>query len=137
MNYWLLKTEPDHYSFADLERDGATVWDGINNAQALINLRAMQPNDLAFIYHTGKERAVVGIVRVTSAAYPDPELDDPKRVVVDVEALQSLDQPVTLARIKAEPSLSDWTLVRQGRLSVVPCSAEQWNTVLRLAQATE
>ncbi len=126
MAYWILKTEPETYSIADLARDGTTVWDGVANAQALINLRRMQPGDAALIYHSGAERALVGTARIVSAAYADPKLDDPTRVVVDVAMGQMLDRPVTLAVIKADPAFADLALVRQGRLSVVPVNDQQW-----------
>jgi predicted RNA-binding protein with PUA-like domain len=131
--YWILKTEPSTYSFADLQREGRTLWDGVANAAALINLRSMQPGDQALIYHSGDERAAIGLARIASGPYPDPSLDDPKRVVVDVEPLRPLAQPVTLAAIKAEPIFAQLGLVRQPRLSVVPVSAEQWQALLRLA----
>jgi len=132
-NYWLLKTEPDHYSYADLARDGATVWDGVSNNAALIHIRNMRPGDLALIYHTGDERQAVGLAEVTSAPYPDPKLDDPKLVVVDVKALRPLAQPITLAAIKADPAFTDFALVRQGRLSVVPVTPEQWRKLMEMA----
>ena len=131
--FWLLKTEPEAYSYADLERDGATVWDGVSNNAALLHMRSMQPGDLALIYHTGDERRAVGLAEVTSAPYPDPRLDDPKLVVVDVRPLRTLRQPVTLAEVKAEPAFADFALVRQGRLSVVPVSPEQWRRLLAMA----
>ncbi len=130
MAYWLLKTEPDVYSWDDLVRDGRTCWDGVANAMALINIRAMQPGDEALIYHTGAVRAALGIARITTAPYADPQAANPKLVVVDLEPLRPLDQPVTLAQVKAEPALADWALVRQARLSVVACSAEQWGWML-------
>lgn len=133
MAYWILKTEPSTYAFADLLREGRTVWDGVANAQALIHLRAMQPGDEALIYHSGDERAAVGLARIASAAYPDPQLDDPKRAVVDVEVARRLRQPVTLAAIKADGRFAQLALVRQGRLSVAPVNAEQWQALLQLA----
>ena len=133
MSYWLLKTEPEHYSYADLERDGATIWDGVSNNAALIHIRAMRPGDLTLIYHTGDERQAVGLAEVTSAPYPDPKESDPKLVVVDVRPLRRLPRPVTLAAVKADPALADFALVRQGRLSVVPVSVAQWEQLLRMA----
>lgn len=133
MNYWLLKTEPDHYSYADLERDGSTVWDGVANNAALLHMRAMQPGDQALIYHTGDERRAVGLAEVTIAPYPDPQADNPKLVVVDVRAARPLAQPVTLVAIKADPAFADWALVRQGRLSVVPVPPELWQRLLGMA----
>ncbi|HET8650751.1 MAG TPA: EVE domain-containing protein [Gemmatimonadales bacterium] len=133
MARWILKSEPSVYSFQDLERDGRTVWDGITNAQALINLRAMQPGDQAMIYHSGDGKELVGLARITSAAYPDPKGDNPKHVVVDIEPVRPLARPVSLAAIKAEPAFADLGLVRQGRLSVVPVNAEQWRRLLKMA----
>lgn len=132
-SYWLLKSEPDSYSYADLERDGATVWDGVNNNAALLHIRAMRPGDLALIYHTGDERQAIGLAELTSAPYADPKLGDPKLVVVDVRPLRRLARPVTLAQIKADPAFDGSALVRQGRLSVVPLPPEQWARLLALA----
>lgn len=131
--YWLLKTEPDAYSFDDLVRDGATVWDGVANNAALLHIRQMAPGDQALIYHTGDERRAVGLAEVTSGPYPDPQLGDPKLVVVDVRAAQPLPAPITLATIKADPYFADFALVRQGRLSVVPITAEQWAKLMAMA----
>ncbi|MBK9711380.1 MAG: EVE domain-containing protein [Kouleothrix sp.] len=133
MNYWLLKTEPEAYAYADLERDQATAWDGVSNNAALIHIRNMRPGDLALIYHTGDERRAVGLAEVTSAPYPDPKLDDPKLVVVDVRPLRPLGRPVSLADVKADPAFADFALVRQGRLSVVPVSPEQWLRLMAMA----
>jgi predicted RNA-binding protein with PUA-like domain len=131
--FWLLKTEPDHYSYADLERDGGTVWDGVANNAALMHIRMMQPGDLALIYHTGDERQAVGLAEITSAPYPDPQAGDPKLVVVDLRPLRRLPRPVTLAAVKADPEFADFALVRQGRLSVVPATDAQWARLLRMA----
>ncbi|MCU0491778.1 MAG: EVE domain-containing protein [Chloroflexaceae bacterium] len=133
-SFWLLKTEPDNYNFADLERDTTTVWDGVANNAALKHMRAMQPGDMALIYHTGDERQAVGLAEVTTAAYPDPKGDNAALVVVDVTSLRRLPQPVTLAAIKADPFFADFALVRQGRLSVVPVTAEQWQRLLAMAE---
>lgn len=130
---WLLKTEPDHYAYADLERDGATVWDGVSNNAALLHIRAMRPGDLALIYHTGDERQAVGLAEITSEPYADPQLGDPKLVVVDVRPLRRLSRPVTLAQVKADPSFANFALVRQGRLSVVPVAPEEWRRLLEMA----
>jgi predicted RNA-binding protein with PUA-like domain len=133
MAFWILKTEPDAYSYDDLARDEVTVWDGVANNTALLHLRAMAPGDEALIYHTGDERRAVGLATVTSGPYPDPKLDDPKLVVVDVRAVRPLPAPVTLAAIKADPAFADFALVRQGRLSVVPVTPAQWARLLALA----
>lgn len=130
---WLLKTEPDVYSYADLERDGATVWDGIANNAALKFMRSMRPGDLALIYHTGDERRAVGLAQITTAAYPDPKQSDPKLIVVDVRPIRPLARPVTLAAVKADPFFTGWALIREPRLSVLPVSAEQWARVLTMA----
>jgi predicted RNA-binding protein with PUA-like domain len=126
---WLLKTEPSTYSFADLERDGRAVWDGVTNPAALRNLRAMQAGDRALVYHTGDEKAAVGIARVTKPAYPDPKSRNPRLVVVDLEPLARLPRPVTLAEMKALPEFAGSPLVKQGRLSVVPLTAAQWRAL--------
>ena len=132
-SFWLLKTEPDHYSYADLERDGTTIWDGVANNTALMHIRSMQPGDLALIYHTGDQRQAVGLAEITSPPYPDPRAGDPKLVVVDLRPLRRLPQPVTLAAVKADPAFADFALVRQGRLSVVPVTPEQWRKLLGMA----
>ena len=125
-NHWLLKTEPSTYSWDDLERERTAVWDGVKNPVALRNLTAMQQGDDALIYHTGDEKAVVGLARVTKAAYPDPKAKDPKLLVVELTAVRRLTGQVTLAEIKADPAFTESPLVRQGRLSVVPLNEEQF-----------
>jgi predicted RNA-binding protein with PUA-like domain len=129
---WLLKTEPGDYSWADLARDGGTVWDGVGNHLALIHMRQVRPGDRALVYHTGKERAVVGVARVTSEPYPDPERDDPKRVVFDIEPERRFERPVALQEIKAEPVFEGWDLVRNPRLSVMPVPRGMWERLLRM-----
>ena len=134
MAYFVLKTEPEDYSLDDLERDGSTVWDGIGNNAALMHMRTAKPGDKAFVYHTGKERAVVGIAEITSKAYPDPKADDEKRVVFDLAFKKRLKKPVTLAQIKDEPELAEWALLKQGRLGVVPTTSQQWKAVNAMAK---
>ena len=124
--HWILKTEPSTYSYSDLERDGKAVWDGVHNPVAIRNLSEMKPGDDVLIYHTGAEKAVVGLARVTKAAYPDPKEKDPKLLVVDLAPVQRLSTAVTLAEIKSDPLFKDSPLVRQGRLSVVPLTEEQF-----------
>lgn len=119
MSTFLIKTEPGDYCFDDLVRDGATTWSGVTNAAALIALRAMRAGDDAFIYHTGSERAIVGLARITTDPYPDPDADDPRRVVVDIKPLRAAQSPVTLTAIRADPRFADFALVRQSRLSVM------------------
>ena len=132
-----VKTEPTVYSYDDLERDGSTMWDGVTQPHALQNLRQIKAGDTALIYHTGDERAVVGIADVTRGYYVNPESDDPKMAVCDVRAKKRLIQPVTLAQIKAHPELKDWDLVRLARLSVVPVSNSQGKILQSLAKATK
>ena len=132
-NYWLVKTEPGTYSFSDLQKAGEAVWDGVSNPVALKHLRAMQTGDCVFIYHTGAEKQIVGIARVTRGAYPDPKAGDPKLVVVNLKALEPVARPVTLAEVKARPEFADFELVRQGRLSVMPVSAASWKLLRALA----
>ncbi len=133
MTYWLLKSEPQDYSYTDLKQAERTVWNGVKNPLALKYLRTMQPTDKALFYHTGKERRVVGIAQILSLPYPDPALDDPKLVVVDIRAVRSLPQPVTLAQIKQSGNFADFDLIRLPRLSVVPVSAQYWQQILQLA----
>jgi predicted RNA-binding protein with PUA-like domain len=127
---WLLKTEPDEYSYDDLEREGRGRWDGVRNPAALANLRAMMQGDRTFVYHTGGERAVVGLAEIVRAAYPDPRAKNAKLVVVDVEPRGRLARPVTLAEIKSLAEFATSPLVRQGRLSVVPLTQAQWKAVV-------
>jgi predicted RNA-binding protein with PUA-like domain len=123
MALWLVKEEPTHYAFADLVRDGGTIWEGVKNPQAARNLGDMRPGDRVLYYHTGKEKAVVGEARV--AAHADG--------VVRLEAVRPLPVPVTLARIKAEPALAGWALVRQPQLSVMPVTEVEWRLVEAMA----
>lgn len=134
MAYWLLKTEPSVYPFSRLLAEKKTAWDGVANNLALIHLRKMKKGDEAFIYHTDDERACVGIAKVDSAPYPDPKLDDPKLVVVDVKAVRALKRPVTLAEMKADSRLTGFELFRISRLSVVPVTDAQWAAILELSQ---
>jgi predicted RNA-binding protein with PUA-like domain len=129
--HWVLKTEPSEYGFADLVRDRRTRWEGVSNPVALKHLRSMLAGDDALIYHTGNEKAVVGLARVASPPYPDPR--DPKLVVVDVEPVKPLPRAVPLAEIKAEPAFADLGLVRVPRLSVVPVEPAQWKRLRALA----
>ncbi|HEY9554002.1 EVE domain-containing protein [Allosphingosinicella sp.] len=130
MAYWLMKSEPDVYSWDDLVRDGATDWDGVRNNAARLHLRAMKPGDEAFFYHSGNERAVVGIMRIAGEGKPDGE--DGAWVKVPVEPVKPL-VPVTLKQVKAEPSLAKMELVRQSRLSVSPVRDEEWQAILKMA----
>jgi predicted RNA-binding protein with PUA-like domain len=132
MNRWLLKTEPSTYAWADLVRERRATWDGVANPSALGHLRAMRKGDEAFVYHTGDEKAIMGIARVASDPYADPKLADPKRVVVDLEPVRALKHPVTLASVKADKRFADFALVRISRLSVMPVTSSQWEALLAL-----
>lgn len=130
MAHWILKTEPSEYSYADLVRDKRTVWSGVSNALALKHLRTFAAGDHVLVYHTGGEKAVVGVARVKRGPYPDPKADDERLVVVDVEPVRALPQTVTLADFKADAKLSGTELVRLPRLSVIPLTASQYARVL-------
>lgn len=134
-NYWILKTEPTAYSYADLERDRKTVWDGVKNPVALKNIGQMRPGDQVLVYHTGNEKAVVGRAEVVSAPYPDPKKKDPKLLVIELAPKALLPRPVTLAQIKADKTFADLALVRMGRLSVVAATPVHWKRLLQLAGA--
>ncbi|MDE2756518.1 MAG: EVE domain-containing protein [Acidobacteriota bacterium] len=130
MAYWLLKTEPSDYAYADLEADRQALWDGVGNNLALKHLRQIRRGDQALIYHTGRERMVVGIAEVTSDPFPDPERDDPRLVVVEVKPKRKLAEPIPLAEIKSDPQLKDFDLVRLPRLSVMPVTDTVWKRLL-------
>ena len=132
--FFLLKTEPGDYSWDDLERDGSTVWDGVANYAALKFMRDAQEGDLALIYHTGRERAAVGIARIVSAAYPDPRGSDPQIVVFDVEPVERLEKPVPLAALREDPDFEGSDLVRQPRLSALVLTPQQWDKLLALGR---
>lgn len=132
---WLLKTEPGDYSYDDLEREGRARWDGVANPVAQRHLRAMREGDRVFVYHTGSEKAVVGQAVVVRPAYPDPRPGEGRLAVVDLEPRGRLLRPVALAELKALAAFADSPLVRQGRLSVVPLTADQWRLVLARAGA--
>jgi predicted RNA-binding protein with PUA-like domain len=131
--YWILKTDAGAYGFDQLARARRTVWDGVANALALKHIRSMKQGDRAFIYHSGDEKALVGLARIASDPYPDPKGDDPKLAVVQVEAGERLPRPVTLAAIKADPAFADLGLVRMSRLSVIPVPAAQWKRLRGMA----
>jgi predicted RNA-binding protein with PUA-like domain len=133
MAHWLMKSEPHVYSWDDLVRDRTTDWDGVRNNAARLHLRAMKPGDEAFFYHSGEERAVVGVMRVAGEGKADGE--DGAWVKVPVAPVRKLGRPVTLAAIKAEPKLAAMELVRQSRLSVSPVRDEEWALILEMADA--
>lgn len=134
MSFWLFKEEPGHYSFDDLQRDGSTTWSGVTNALAQKHLRAIKKGDRVFYYHTGSEKAVVGIIEVTADPTPDPDDPDGKRVVVTVKPLQKLKNPVNLAAIKADKAFASWELVRIARLSVMPVPTQLWKKIEKLSE---
>jgi len=130
---WLFKTEPSAYSFQQLQKDKKTIWDGVKNNLALKNLREIKKGDDIVIYHTGDEKAAVGIARALSGAYADPSKKDPKLLVVDIEAVKPLPRPVTLAEIKANAKLARFDLVRLPRLSIMQVSDDQWKLIEEMA----
>ena len=131
---WLFKTEPSTYSWADLERDRRTVWDGVKNALALKHLAAVATGDEVLVYHTGDEKAAVGIAKVVRGAYPDPKQKDTRLVVVDLQPVKALARPVALAEMRANRKLAGFDLLRLPRLSVMPVSAEQWAAIMEMAR---
>ncbi len=132
MQYWLIKSEPGAYSWDDFLRDGKTYWDGVRNFQARNNIRAMKPGDLALFYHSVKEKAVVGVARVCSEAYPDPTAKEGDWSVVDVEPAHGLKRVITLADMKAEADLAEMSLIRQSRLSVCPLTKAEYIKILKM-----
>lgn len=133
MARYLVKTEPSSFSFADLRRDGRAVWDGVSNPVALRHLAAIRKGDTVVVYHTGDEKQAVGLATASSDAYPDPKLDDPRRVVFDLRPERPLAAPVPLAQVKLDALLRDSDLARLPRLSVMPLSEAQFQRMLRLA----
>jgi predicted RNA-binding protein with PUA-like domain len=131
-NHWIFKTEPSDSSWSDLVRAKRTAWTGVRSAPAQKNLRSVAKDDDILIYHTGSERAIVGLARAMSAAYPDPSAPEGKYVTVDVAPVRPVAHPLTLGDIKADPAFRDLALVRIGRLSVVPVTAGQWKRLLQL-----
>lgn len=130
---WLMKSEPEKYSFADLERDGATVWDGVRNNQAALYLKAMKVGDQALFYHSQKDLAAVGLMTVSKEAFLDPSDAAGRFVAVEVRPVRPLKRPVSLAQMKAEPALADMKMFRQFRLSVVPITPDEWAVIMGLA----
>jgi predicted RNA-binding protein with PUA-like domain len=132
-SYWLIKSEPEKYSFSDLERDGETLWDGVRNNQAALYLKAMKVGDLALYYHSQIGLAVVGIARISREAEIDPTDPAGRFVAVKVSPVRPLPKPVTLAEMKATPALSGMAMFRQFRLSVSPVTTEEWGVILKMA----
>ena len=131
---WLVKEEPTHYAFDALVKDGKAVWSGVRNALAQKHLRAIKKGDRVLYYHTGNEKAVVGIARALSEPYPDPEDTTGKYVAVDLAPVERLPRPVTLAEIKADRAFADFPLVRIARLSVMPVSDAEWTRIEKMAR---
>ncbi|WP_199118493.1 EVE domain-containing protein [Pedobacter sp. ASV28] len=132
MNHWLVKSEPFKYSWEKFNQDGRTFWDGVRNYQARNNLKAMKEGDLVLFYHSNEGKHVVGVAKVAREFYQDPTTSDPNWVVVDLVPVETLQKPVTLEQIKAEESLKDISLVRQGRLSVMPLKVEEFDKILEM-----
>jgi predicted RNA-binding protein with PUA-like domain len=132
MNYWLVKTEPGTFAWTDLQRAGQTVWDGVRNFQARNHLKAMKNGDVLLIYHSGEDKAVMGLATVCREAYPEPGAPD--WVAVDIRAGEALNKPVTLAQIKATRELANMVLVRASRLSVQPVTAAEFELIVRMSK---
>ena len=133
MAYWLVKSEPSSYSWDQMVKDGRTFWSGVRNFQASANLKAMKKGDHAFFYHSGEEKAVVGIIEIIKEYYPDHTDESGKFGMVDVKTIGPVKTPVTLAAIKAEPKLKNLALIRQSRLSVVPIDDASWRLICGMA----
>jgi predicted RNA-binding protein with PUA-like domain len=133
--YWLVKSEPHKYAWSDLVRDGRTIWDGVRNHTAAINLRAMKIGDRAFFYHSNEGKEIVGIVEIVREHYIDPKDDAGKFPAVDVVPVEAMTTPVSLATIKADAALADMELIRQSRLSVAPVRDAEWARIMELADA--
>ncbi len=134
MAYWLMKSEPGAWSWADQAKAGTAEWDGVRNYQAANNMKAMKRGDRAFFYHSVNEKRIVGIVEVAREYYPDPSDASARFGMVDVAAVKPFEKPVTLAEIKAEPRLAELALVRQSRLSVLPVSPEEWKLICKMGK---
>jgi predicted RNA-binding protein with PUA-like domain len=132
MNYWLVKQEPEAYSFDDLTKDGRTDWTGVRNYQARNNLRAMKPKDKVLFYHSVSEKSVVGLAEVSRAEFPDPT--DEKWIAVEIKAIEKLAKPVSLEQIKAEKSLENIPLIKHSRLSVMPVTKKEFDTILKIGK---
>ena len=133
MKYWLLKSEPDSWSWDNQVKEGASMWDGVRNYQARNNLKEMKKNDLCFFYHSVTERSIVGIVKVVKEYYPDPTDKTGRFVVVDVKATKKLKNPVSLVQIKENGKLQDIALIKQSRLSVMPLKKTEWDIIIKMS----
>ena len=133
MACWLVKSEPETYAWADLAREGRTVWDGVRNNAAALHLKAMTVGDEVLFYHSGADKAVVAVAKVAREAFPDASDPAERFVAVELEPVRALARPVTLATMKAEPTLAAMAMIRQSRLSVSPVTAAEWAAILNLA----
>jgi predicted RNA-binding protein with PUA-like domain len=133
MKYWLVKSEPESYSFEQLQKDGKTIWDGVRNFQARNNLRDMKLGDRVLYYHSGKEKAVVGLAQVAKEHYPEPGCDDPSWLVVELKPELKFKQVVSLQQLKSAPDLADLALIKQSRLSVMPIKEIEFDKILELS----
>ena len=133
MKYWLLKSEPEAWSWDNQVKEGASMWDGVRNYQARNNLKEMRKNDLCFFYHSVTERSVVGIVKVVKEHYPDPTDKTGRFVVVDVKAIKKLENPVSLDQIKENKKLKNIALIKQSRLSVMPLNKIEWEEIIKMS----
>ena len=131
MQYWLVKSEPEVYSWEQFVKDKRTFWDGVRNYQARNNMQAMEKGDQVIFYHSSDVKAAVGIAEVIKTAYPDPTTDEPAWVVVDLKPVRPLKTPVTLAQIKAMPGMNNVALVRQARLSVLPLTPQEFEMIVK------
>lgn len=134
MNYFLVKSEPFKYSWEKFNQDGRTFWDGVRNYQARNNMKEMKEGDLVLFYHSNEGKCVVGVAKVVREFYQDPTTEDPNWVVVDLAPVETLNNPVSLAQIKAEESLADIALIKQGRLSVIKLKDTEFDKILEMAQ---
>ncbi len=134
MQYWLVKTEPETYSFEKLMSEGKTIWDGVRNYTARNNLRSMKKGDLVFVYHSVKERSAVGVATVTKESFPDPSIDDERWLAVELSSVRALQTPVSLDVLKTESVFQDSPLLKQSRLSVMPLTQEQFQKIEKLGE---
>ncbi len=134
INYWLLKSEPSTWSWEDQVKAGTDMWDGVRNYQARNNLMSMKKKDLCFFYHSVSEKLIIGIVEVVKEHYPDPTDKTGRFVVTDVKAKKKLNRPVSLETIKSTPKLSNIALIKQSRLSVMPLTKNEWDTIIKISE---
>lgn len=137
MNYWLLKEEPKNYSFDILEKERNTIWDGVKNNLALKNIKQIQKGDELFIYHSGIEKSIVGVAKVTSKPYPDPNQNDEKLLVFNIKVKKRLRRTISLKEIKSNSLFNDFMLVKLPRLSVMPVSKKYWNSIIKLSEKNQ